>query len=232
MSVHQAQVMAGVDESLFDRGVLGALVDGERHADERDARSGAHAVGDGLLEAVAVADAAEVGEQQLGDRVVAAFEGGGEPEPFVVLGEQRTAQDAAAETVALVGDEQPAAVAGRHRLVRGGRVAGRDEHVTRRPGRPSRCRPTARSGRRGSRPRSRPCHCSMSTRDGTTTSTKRPRRSASDAAAIATSVLPEPVTASITPRRPQRSQLIERVELPAVELAIVRHGHTTLPARR
>ncbi len=59
----------------------------------------------------------------------------------------------------------------------------------------------------GSAAASRPCHCSMSTRDGTTTSTNRPRRNASDAAAIATSVFPEPVTASITPRRPQRNQL-------------------------
>ena len=40
---------------------------------------------------------------------------------------------AAAEAVALVGDEQPAAVPGRHRLVGRGGVPGRDEHVARRP---------------------------------------------------------------------------------------------------
>ena len=72
----------------------------------------------------------------------------------------------------------------------------------------------------GSAARNAVCHCSISTRDGTSTSTKRPRRNASDAAAIATSVLPEPVTASMTPRRPQRNQRDERVELPAIQLAI------------
>ena len=72
----------------------------------------------------------------------------------------------------------------------------------------------------GSAARNAVCHCSMSTREGTSTRTKRPRRNASDAAAIATSVLPEPVTASMTPRRPQRSHGNERVELPSVQLAI------------
>ena len=128
---HRAQVLARVDEPLLDRGVLGALVGRQRHADERDARTCAHAVGDGLLEAVAVTDAAEVRQQQLGHGVVAAFEGGREAEPLLVLREQRAAQDPAAETVALVGDQQPAALARRHRLVRRRRVPGRDEHVAR-----------------------------------------------------------------------------------------------------
>ena len=123
--------MTSVDEPLLGRGVLGPFVDRELDADERHPRRRAHAVGDGLLEAVAVADAAEVGQQQLGHRVVAAFERRGEAEPFVVLGEQRASQDPAAEAVALVGDEQPTAAAGRHRLVRRGRVPGRDEHVAR-----------------------------------------------------------------------------------------------------
>ena len=123
-------------EPLLDRDVLGAFLDRERHADERHPRAGAHAVGDRLLESVAVADAAEVRQQQLGDRVVAALQRRGEPEPFLVLGEQRPAQRPAAEAVALVGDEQPAGRAGRDRLVGRRRVAGRDEHVARSP----RCR--------------------------------------------------------------------------------------------
>ena len=130
---HRRRCWRALDEPLLDRDVLGALLDRTARTPTNATRGRrAHAVGDGLLEAVAVADAAEVREQQLGDRVVAAFERRGEPEPFLVLGEQRAAQDPAAEAVALVGDEQPAACARRHRLVRGGRVAGRDEHVARR----------------------------------------------------------------------------------------------------
>ena len=128
---HAAEVKPRADEPLLDRGVLGALADRERYADERDAGSRAHAVGDRLLEAVAVADAAEVGQQQIGHRVVAALEGRGEPEPFLVLGEQRAAQDPAAEAVTLVRDEEPTVVVGRERLVRGSRMTGRDEHVAR-----------------------------------------------------------------------------------------------------
>ena len=130
-SVHQTQMMTGVDELLLGRDVLGPLVDRQLHADEGDAGSGAHPVGDGLLEAVPMADAAEERQQQLGDRVVGAFEGRGQTEPLVVLGEQRTPEDAAAETVTLVGDQQPAARAGWHRLVGGRGVTGGDEHVTR-----------------------------------------------------------------------------------------------------
>ena len=214
-------MIARAHELLLGRDVLGPFLD--RRAGRRRTRRGAraHAVGDGLLEAVAMADAAEVGEQQIGDRVVAAFERRGEPEPFVVLGEQRPPQNPAAEAVTFVGDEQAAGLPGRHGLVRGGRVARRDEHVARvRDVAPAVAQPPDPGV--GERRLSRPCHCSMSTRDGTTTSTNRPRRSASAAAAIATSVLPEPVTASTTPRRPQRSQLIERVELPPVELAVGR----------
>ena len=59
----RAQVLPRAHEPVLDRDVLGALVDRERHADERDSRAGAHAVGDRLLEAVAVADAAEVGQR-------------------------------------------------------------------------------------------------------------------------------------------------------------------------
>ena len=103
------EVLPRAHELVFGRGVLGAFVDRQLDPDERDAGRRADAVGDGLLEAVAVADAAEVGEQQVGDGVVGSFERRGEAEPFVVLGEQRAAQDAAAETVTLVGDEQTAA---------------------------------------------------------------------------------------------------------------------------
>ena len=126
------EVMTRAHEPLLDRGVLGPLVDRQRDADERHPGRRAHAVGDRLLEAVAVTDAAEVGQQQLGDRVVAALQRRGEAEPFVVLREHRPPQRPAAEAVALVGDEQPAGPAGRHRLVRRRRVAGRDEHVARR----------------------------------------------------------------------------------------------------
>ena len=119
------------------------------HADERDTGTRAHAVGDRLLEAVAVADAAEVGQQQLGHRVVAALERRGESEPLLVLRQQRAPQDPAAEAVALVGDQEPARDPGRERLVRGRRVPRRDEHVARRPGRPCRCRRGGRSARRG-----------------------------------------------------------------------------------
>ncbi len=84
------------------------LRDRERDPHERDPRRGAHAVGDRGREPVAVADTAEVGEQQFGNGVVTALERGGEPEPFLVLREQRTPERAAAEAVTLVGDEQPA----------------------------------------------------------------------------------------------------------------------------
>ena len=70
-----------------------------------------------LLEAVPVADAAEVGEQELGDGVVAALERGGEAEALFVLREHRPPERPTAETVALVGDQQPAAGSG-ERLVR------------------------------------------------------------------------------------------------------------------
>ncbi len=130
--VHGAEVLTGAHESLLAGGVLGPFVDRQLHPDERHARWCAHPVGDGLLEAVAVTDAAEVREQQLGHRVVAAFQGGGEAEPFVVLAEHGAAQGLAAEPVTLVGDQQSTARAGWQRLVGGRRVAGRDEHVARR----------------------------------------------------------------------------------------------------
>ena len=85
MSADEAEVLAGAHEPLLGRGVLGPFLDRQRDADERHPGRRAHAVGDGLLEAVAVADAAEVGQQQLGHRVVAAFQRRGEAEPFVVL---------------------------------------------------------------------------------------------------------------------------------------------------
>ena len=117
-------------------------------ADERDPRRRAHAVGDGLLEAVAVADAAEVRQQQLGHRVVAAFERRGEAEPFVVLRQHRAAQRPAAEAVALVGDEQPA---GRRRAAPActRRPSGGSRRARRTtPERRGRCRPAGRSERR------------------------------------------------------------------------------------
>ena len=86
-----AEVLAGAHEPLLDGEVLRPFLDRQRDTDERDAGRRAHAVGDRLFEPVAVADAAEVGEQELGHRVVAAFERRGQPEPFLVLLEQRRA---------------------------------------------------------------------------------------------------------------------------------------------
>ena len=206
MSAHLPEVMTRVHELLLGGDVFGAFLDGQRHADECDARRRAHAVGDGLLEAVAMADATEVGQQQVGHGVVAALERRREPEPFFVLREQRASQDSTTESVTLVGDEQTAGLAGRYRLVGGGRVAGRDEHVARLRVVPA---AVAQAPDPGVRKRRRQPAVPLlhEHAGGTTTSTNRPLRSASAAAAIATSVLPEPVTASTTPRRPQLSQL-------------------------
>ena len=205
----------------------------------------AHAVGDGLLEAVAVADAAEVRQQQLGDRVVAALERRGEPEPLLVLREQRPAQGPAAEAVALVGDEQPAAAvraapACTPRPSGGSRRARRTT-----PGRPCRCRPAGRSGRSGSAAVSRPCHCSMSTRDGTTH-----EHEATPAQRVGGGGDRDVGLARAGDRfdhaAPAATQPAdERVELPAVELAVLgadiaehesaspgsEHGRSRIPAR-
>ena len=215
---HQAEVLAGADEPLLDGGVLGPLLGRELDADERHPGRRAHAVGDGLLEAVAVADAAEVREQELGDGVVAALERGREPEPLLVLREHGPAQGRTAEAVALVGDEQPAGRVGRYRLVRGRGVAGRDQHVARRSGRRVPLSPRRPIRASGSAAVSRPCHCSMSTRDGTTTSTKRPRRKRVGRGgdrdvglARAGDRLDHAPAAAAQPAH-------ERVELPAVEL--------------
>ncbi|MCU0274363.1 MAG: hypothetical protein MUE34_14120, partial [Acidimicrobiales bacterium] len=124
-----AQVAARSHQSLLGRHVLRALLRRQRHPDERDARAGADAVGDRLLEAVPVTDAAEVRDQQLGDRIVGPLEGGGQAESLLVLGEHGAPQHAAAEAVALVGDEQAPAAVGRDRAIRSGRVAGGDEDV-------------------------------------------------------------------------------------------------------
>ena len=78
-----------------------------------------------------MADAAEERQEQVGDGVVAALQGRGEAEPFLVLLEQRPSQRLAAEAVTFIGDEQSAGRAGRDRLVGRRRMAGRDEHVAR-----------------------------------------------------------------------------------------------------
>ena len=124
-------MLARVHELLFRLEVLRAFIDRERNADERDSRRRAHAVSDRGLEPVAVADAAEVGEEQFGHRVVAPFECRGETEPFFVLLQHGAAQHPAAEAMTLVGDQQAAVLTGRNRLVCGRRMAGRDKHVTR-----------------------------------------------------------------------------------------------------
>ena len=114
---------------MLDRDVLRTFSVREGHAHERDPRAGAHTVGDRLLESVPVTDAAEERQEQVGHRVVAALQRRGEPEPFLVLGEQRPSQRPAAETVTFVGDEQAARAVGRERLVGRRRMPGRDEHV-------------------------------------------------------------------------------------------------------
>ena len=153
---HAAQMLPRAHEPLLDRDVLRAFSVRERHADERDARAGAHAVGDRLLESVPIANAAEERQEEVGDGVVAALQRRGEPEPFLVLGEQRPSQRLAAEAVALVGDEQSAGRAGRDRLVGRRRMAGRDEHVAGLRG----CRARRRRGVRCAHPAARratPC---------------------------------------------------------------------------
>ncbi len=52
--VDEPEVLAGVDERLLGRGVLGPLSRRQLHADERDPGRRAHAVDDGLVEAVAI----------------------------------------------------------------------------------------------------------------------------------------------------------------------------------
>ncbi len=148
----ETEVMTRAHESLLRRGVLGPFVNRQVDADERHPRRRAHAVVDRLLEAVAVADAPEVRQEQLVHRVVAAFERRGQAEPFVVLAEHRASERPAAEAVTLVRDEQATDPARRYRLVRGSRVAGRDEHVAGCRVGPCRCRPTARSELRAIRP--------------------------------------------------------------------------------
>ena len=128
---HEPEILARIHELLFRLEVLDAFNHRELNADERDSRRRAHAVSDRGLEPVAVADAAEVGEEQFGHRVVAPFECGGETEPFVVLLQHGAAQHPAAEAVTFVGDQQAAVLSGRNRLVCGRRMAGGDEHVTR-----------------------------------------------------------------------------------------------------
>ena len=80
-----AQMLPRADESVLDRDVLRTFSVRERDAHERDARAGAHTVGNRLLESVSVTDAAEERQEQVGDRVVAALQRRGEPEPFLVL---------------------------------------------------------------------------------------------------------------------------------------------------
>src|SRR6185436_12075006 len=75
------------------------------------------------------ADAPEVRQEQLVHCIVTAFQRRGQAEPLVVLAEHRASERPAAEAVTLVRDEQATDLARRYRLVRGSRVAGRDEHV-------------------------------------------------------------------------------------------------------
>ena len=123
-----AEMAARAHQALFDRDVVGTLLIGEGHPDERHPRAGAHAVGDALFEPVAVADATEVGEQEIGDTVVAAFERRGEAEALLVLRQHRPSQGPATETVTLVRDQEPAGGPG-DRPVRGRGVPRRDQDV-------------------------------------------------------------------------------------------------------
>ena len=150
-AVHRSQMAARVDELLFGLEVLGAFFGRQLHADEGDARPRAHPVCDRVLEAVAMADAAEVGEQEIGDGVVRAFEGRGQPEALLVLGQQRPAQDPAAEAVALVRDQESAARRPEPACTSPPSAGSRRGRHTSR-GRRDRCRRAVRSGRRAAPP--------------------------------------------------------------------------------
>ena len=113
--------------SVASYSVRSSLVRGT--ATNADPGLGADPVGDRGGEVVAVADATEVGEQDRLDRVVGPLEGGGEPEPLLILGQQALAQHGAAEPMALVGDQDAAALRCREGDTAGGRVAGRDQDI-------------------------------------------------------------------------------------------------------
>ena len=125
-----AEVLAGAHEPLFDGEVLRRSSTDNATPTKATRAARAHSVGNGLFEPVAVADPAEVGEQQLGHRVVAAFERRGQPEPLVVLLAATAAAGLAAHPVAFVGDEQTAGFSRAVRACTGGGVRRRHEHVT------------------------------------------------------------------------------------------------------
>ncbi len=215
---------------MLDGDVLGTFGVGQCHADEGNPRAGAHAVGDRLLEAVAVADPAEVGEQQLDHRVVAAFEGRGEPEPFVVLGEQGTAQRAPAEAVTLVGDEEPARGTGRNRLVRRRRMPGGDQHVTSsRDVGAAVAEPSDPVPGQGGRQPDVPLLHKDPRGNDDQYEAAAPQRVGSRSDGNVGLARPCDRLDDAAPAAAQPAH--ERVELPAVELAIGRHGTTTVPAR-
>ena len=106
------ELSAGGDDTALGGVVFGALLRVSGTA-MKPTRAGAHAVGDRRGEVVAVADPAEVRQQDRLDGVIGAFERGGETETLLVLGQQTLAEDRTAEAVALVGDEDATAVRGR-----------------------------------------------------------------------------------------------------------------------
>ena len=113
----------------------GALVDRERDADEGDAlvahtrrRRWRARSRSGSRRRRSTGSSSSVTASSLRSSVAVS------PSRSFVLREQRPPQGRAAEAVTLVGDQQPGAAGRRHRLVRGGRVAGRDQDVARRRG--------------------------------------------------------------------------------------------------
>ena len=137
----------------------------------------------------------------------------------------------------------PPAPVGRHRLVRRRRVPGGDEHVARRGAvLAAVAQPTdPRLGQRVGQPTVPLLHQHPGRHDH---QHEAAPTQASAAAAMATSVLPDPVTASTTPAAAAAQPADQRVELPPVELAGFgsqvrehgsadpshRHGSTRLPA--
>ena len=144
-------------------------------------------------------------------------------------GSSAAPQDPAAEPVALVGDQQPAAGAGRDRLVRGRRVARRDEHVA--VGRYVLAAVAEPADPRVGERRGEPAvpllheHARRNDHQHEAAPAQRVggRRDRDVGLARAGDGLDHAPAAAAQPAH-------EGVELPAVELAVGRHGGTTVPA--
>ena len=81
----------GGDDPPLGGVVLRAFLVGQWDRHESDPGLGAHPVGDGGAEVVAITDATEVGEEDRVDGVIGTLQGGGEAEPLLVLREKALA---------------------------------------------------------------------------------------------------------------------------------------------